>query len=463
MYFSKSKYNKQTVILSLSKEKFVYFCICFDRLNMTKIFNSFFLILFWCSNAVVAQQFNEFVKSTPQEIGVYDLQSLKENQTYIAMPFGKKTVLNPEQKQLIYEKVLVKLELVYTKYRSSETFNQQQLNTNRFIELEKLAPEIFENRFWGYELISQTNGNSTAECDKMFHGFVLTFRPNSTKNSLTQEANYLDKLVTTLIKNDSIATDTTPKNFTIKTHYDMTVGYLHDTIWFVDTFPKPSPPDFFYNQSLFNDSTVLNTFARNQNWQNFIVVTDVTGSMSPYSAQVFVWLKAQAENKKAKYFVFFNDGDEKESRKKTPLDTKGIYIVENKSLEDVMKTATKCMKNGSGGGESMENDVEAIIEGLKYYPNVEGVILVADNHEIMRDYDYINKIKVPVHVILCGAENRINIQYMDLVRQTKGTLHTSKSDITNLQDIKENEHFFIEKKEYMYHKGRFHSVYESRY
>ena len=136
---------------------------------------------------------------------------------------------------------------------------------------------------------------------------------------------------------------------------------------------------------------------------------------------------------------------------------------ENKSLDDVIKTATKCMKNGSGGGESMENDVEAIIEGLKYYPNAEGVVLVADNYEIMRDYDYINKIKIPVHVVLCGAENRINIQYMDLVRQTKGTLHTSKSDITNLHDIKENEHFFIEEKEYMYKKGRFHSIYESRY
>ncbi len=430
---------------------------------MTKIFNSILFILFFCAQTISAQEFNEFINSTPSYIEQYQLSELKENQLYISMPFGKQTVLNPEQKKMIQEKVLIKLELIYTKYRTAASFNQEKLNEKRFVELKKIAPEIFENRFWEYELISQTKGNSRAEANQLFHGFILTFRPNSTKNNLTQEANYLEKLVNSFIKNDSIIADTTPKNFTIKTHYDMTVGYLHDTIWFVDTFPKPSPPDFFYNQSLYNDSTVLNTFARNQNWKNFIVVTDVTGSMSPYSAQVFVWLKAQAENKTAKYFVFFNDGDEKESRKKTPLDTKGIYVEENKSLDDVIKTATKCMKNGSGGGESMENDVEAIIEGLKYYPNAEGVILVADNYEIMRDYDYINKIKVPVYVILCGAENRINIQYMDLVRETKGTLHTSKSDITNLQDIKENEHFFIEEKEYMYNKGKFHSVYEKRY
>lgn len=418
-----------------------------------------FLILFWFVQTINAQEFNEFINADPNYIGQYQLSALKENQLYISMPFGKKTVLNPEQKQLIHEKVLIKLELVYTKYRTADSFNQLKLNENRFVELKKLAPEIFENRFWEYELVSQTNGNSRTECNTLFHGFVLTFRPNSTKNMLTQEANYLEKLVNSFIKQDSITNDTTPKSFIIKTHYDMTVGYLHDTIWFIDTFPKPSPPDFFYNQTLYNDSTVLNTFTRNQTWQNFIVVTDVTGSMSPYSAQVFVWLKAQAENKIAKYFVFFNDGDEKESRKKIPLDTKGIYVEENKSLEDVIKAATKCMKNGSGGGESMENDVEAIIEGLKYYPQAESVVLVADNLEIMRDYEYINKIKVPVHVILCGAENRINIQYMDLVRQTKGTLHTSKSDITNLGNIKENEHFFIEDKEYMYKSGRFHSVY----
>ena len=142
-----------------------------------------------------------------------------------------------------------------------------------------------------------------------------------------------------------------------------------------------------------------------------------------------------------------------------PLETEGIYIAQNKDLKTVINTATKCMRRGSGGGESLENDVEAILDGAKQYPAADEIILVADNRESMRDYKFIKKIKVPIHIILCGAEIRINIQYLDLARQTKGSVHTFKSDVTNLHNIKEKEHFFIDDKEYMYQNGKFHSVY----
>jgi hypothetical protein len=421
----------------------------------------YFFLIFCCSQISSAQTYRALVNAPPIFVGEVDVSQLKENQLYIAMPFNEKTVLNPNQKKQLEERVAIKLELVYTKYRKSASFNQKQLNKNRLKELSKLVPHLFENRFWDFELISQTNGNSPEECNKMFHGFIITFRPNSTANTLNLEASYIEDLVNAMNKKDSVENDTLPLSYDIKTHYDQQVGYLHDTIWYVDTVKPPSPPDFFYNQKLYNDSTVLNAFKRNKNWKNFIVVTDVTGSMSPYSAQVFVWLKAQTKNNTVKYFVFFNDGDTKPSQKKKPLETEGIYISPNNTLDSVMAMAALCMRNGSGGGESMENDIEAIIDGLKQYPQADEIILVADNFEIMRDYKYIKKVKKPVHIILCGAENRINIQYLDLARQTKGTLHTFKSDVTNLQNIKEEEHFFIDGKEYMYHNGKFHSVYES--
>ena len=375
------------------------------------------------------------------------------------MPFAKKLVLNPEQKKQLKERVVIKLELVYTKYRTAESFNQKTLNRNRIKELNKLVPHLFENRFWEFELISQTNGNSRKECNNMFHGFIVTFRPNSSKEMLNSEANYLSGLVTTMLKNDSIENDTTPKNFNIKTHYDQQIGYVHDTVWYIDTIKPPSPPDFFYLQSLYKDTSVLSAFNRNKNWNNFIVATDVTGSMSPYSAQVFVWLKKQAENKAAKFFIFFNDGDEKPSNKKKPLETKGVYSTKNKTLQTVINTATKCMRNGSGGGEGLENDIEAIIDGIRQYPAAKEVVLVADNMEGMRDYKYIEKVNRPVRVIVCGGKHRINVQYLDLARQTKGSVHSPLSDVLNLQTIKENEHFFIDEKEYTFHKGRFHSLY----
>lgn len=423
----------------------------------------YFIILFCWVNITAAQSFNELASQSPRYTEEVDIANLKDNQLYIAMPFAKEVVLNPEQEKMFNERVMIKLELVYTQYKTAPSFNQKQLNINRLKELNKLVPNIFEFRLWDFELISQTNGSSREECDNMFHGFIVTFRPNSTANTLEAEASYLENLVQYMVKKDSLDSDTiTPKKliYDIKTHYDKNVGYLHDTIWRKDTLRTLPPPDFFYNQSLYNDSTVLNAFQRNQNWGDFIVVTDVTGSMSPYSAQVFVWLKAQAENKKAKYFVFFNDGDDKNSGRKKPLETGGVYVTENTDLQTVTNTAVKCMNKGSGGGESMENDVEAILDGAKQYPDAKAIILIADNYEIMRDYEFIKKIKKPVHVILCGADNRVNIQYLDLARQTKGTVHTSKTDITNLQEIKEGEQFLIEGKGYQYKNGRFHSVYD---
>lgn len=420
----------------------------------------YFLILFFLSAGCFGQSLEQMANISPNYIEEYNLKTLLPQQLYIATPFAKPIILNPEQEKLLKEKVVFKIELVYTKFRTSPTFNQVNLNLNRLKELKKVAPQLFENPLWEYELISQTNGNSREYCNNMFHGFIITLRPNSNKNNLKQEGNYITNLVTTMVKNDSIKNDTTPKKFSIKTHYDLNKGYIHDTTWYLDTFPPPRPPDFFYNHELYKDSTVLNVFDRNKDWKNFVVVTDVTGSMSPYSAQVFVWLKAQTENTKAKYFVFFNDGDDKDSKKKKPLDTKGIYVAENKNIDDVTKTAIKCMERGDGGGENMENDVEAIIEGIKYYPNADAIILVADNMESMRDYKFLDKIKKPVIVILCGTRGRINVQYLDLARQTKGSVHTSTSDITNLQNIKAGESFFIDEKEYTYENGRFHSVYE---
>ncbi len=415
----------------------------------------YFLLLFGCFKTLTAQSFTALVNTTPQFVNRVDVASLTNNQLFIAMPFAKDIVLNPQQKKTIAARVVIKLELVYTKYKTVATFNQKKLNTNRFKNLNKLLPNLFKNRLWNYELISQTNGNSRKECHKMFHGFILTFRPISDTSTQKEEIDFLDKVTEKLITKDTIPAK---KIIAIKTHYDMQVGYLHDTIWVKDTI-KPIPlPDFLQSINTIKDSTVLQILNRNKNWKNFIVSVDATGSMSPYIAQIFNWLIKLPNQNRAKCFVFFNDGNNKADNKKETLNTKGIYMDKNTSVVAVNKLVRKCIKNGNGG-DTKENDVEAILAGVKYYPKADEIILIADNYANMRDYAFISKIKKPVHIILCGAENRINIQYLDLARQTKGSVHTTKSDVNNLSNIKENEHFFIDDKEYMYKNGRFHSIY----
>ncbi|MCB9360392.1 MAG: hypothetical protein H6587_07405 [Flavobacteriales bacterium] len=420
---------------------------------------SFFVFLF-LSNYCFSNQVEYLANTRIIEKNEVNIHKLFPNQLAIAMPFANQLILNPEQKKALEEKAVIKIELVYTKYRTSSLFNQKELNIKRLKELQKLLPQLFENPLWDFNLISQTNGNSREECNKMFHGFIFTFRPNSTPETLEQEANYLDRLVSQTIKNDSLKKSSNKLELIadIKTRWDDRIGYVHDTIWKEEE--EVPVPDFFYDQSLYQDSTVLNSFSRNKNWKNFIVVTDVTGSMSPYIAQVFMWLKEQTEKANVQGFVFFNDGDNKPSNRKKPLETEGVYVVNNSSTEEVMAMAAKCMRKGSGGGESLENDIEAILLGIEEYSKIDEIILVADNRESMRDYKFIEKVKKPVHVILCGSDTRVNIQYLDLARHTKGTVHTKENDIIALDGFSNGQRFMIDDFEYLYENKQFHYLYK---
>lgn len=417
------------------------------------------LVFIFFVDKSIAQQMEGLLNTRVNFVREVNLAELKKNQLFISMPFAKEVVLNPEQKKVMEERVVVKVELVYTKYRKVVQFNQKELNRKRLLGLQKLLPQLFENPFWDFQLVSQTKGNSTEECDQMFHGFILTFRPNSTKETLAKEADYIENLVSKLT-DDLAKKDLTQKTYKIKTRWDN--RYVYDTIWTDKKVVPVTPPDFFYNPSLYNDSTVLRAFDRNSNWDNMMIVTDVTGSMSPYIAQVFVWLRQQVENKKAQYFVFFNDGDDKLSRRKEPLKTGGVYMIKNEGIDVVKNEVVLCMRKGDGGGEHLENDVEAIIEGIDKYKDAGDIVLIADNKESMRDYKFIGEIKKPVHVILCGAEHRINIQYLDLARKTGGSLHTLKTDITGLDKVQLGQIIIVEGKKYLYQKGRFHHIYSGQ-
>jgi hypothetical protein len=418
-----------------------------------------FFVLFFLVNKCFSNQIEYLANTNAIERAEFKLNELTLNQLAIAMPFAKELILNPEQKKALTEKAIIKVELVYTKYRTSPLFDQKKLNIDRLKELQKLLPVVFENPLWDFELISQTKGRSREDCKKMFHGFVFTFRPNSTKETLQLEAEYIQRLVSQSIKNDSLKNSSNKLELIadIKTRWDNRVGYVHDTIWKEEE--EVPVPDFFYDQSLYQDSTVLNSFSRNKKWNNFIVVTDVTGSMSPYIAQVFMWLREQTKETSAQGFVFFNDGDNKPSNRKKPLETEGVYAVNNNSTEEVMLMAAKCMKKGSGGGENLENDIEAILLGQNQYKEIDEVVLVADNRESMRDYKFIEKIKKPVRIILCGSDKRVNIQYLDLARQTKGSVHTKVNDILNLDSIENGAHFFIGEFEYLFENNQFHYLY----
>ncbi len=61
--------------------------------------------------------------------------------------------------------------------------------------------------------------------------------------------------------------------------------------------------------------------------------------MSPYAAQLLLWLKLTLDDAKARYLVFFNDGDKRPDSEKRPGSTGGIYSAEVNGLDNALALA----------------------------------------------------------------------------------------------------------------------------
>jgi hypothetical protein len=191
-------------------------------------------------------------------------------------------------------------------------------------------------------------------------------------------------------------------------------------------------------------------------------VTDVTESMNPYLEEVLIWhaLNLRQGNGAAKY-VFFNDGDNKTAAAKVIGQTGGLYDCQgnNEDLSEVLRTMQLAIQSGLGGGEPPENDLEAVLDGQGKKAAAEEVILIADSYSRVRDMALLSQIKVPVRIILCGADEKnayyqsmtadINEQYLTIAHRTGGSLHTLKSDIWNLSEKKEGEEVQIGQSKYV--------------
>ncbi len=125
----------------------------------------------------------------------------------------------------------------------------------------------------------------------------------------------------------------------------------------------------------------------------------------------------------------------------------------------MIKAAYRC-RNAGDGGDVEENNIEAILFAVKKNPKLKEVYMIADNNANMRDYDLMDRVKVPVHIILCGVKEKIpiNTEYLDLARHTNGSIHTVEEDIDNLIKVAEGKTIEISGFEYKIVNGKFVQV-----
>ena len=141
---------------------------------------------------------------------------------------------------------------------------------------------------------------------------------------------------------------------------------------------------------------------------------------------------------RVKQFVFFNDGDYTRDADKVIGQTGGIYHTKSKAYREVELTALQSMFNG-GGGDSPENDVEALLRGLHLCPDCQENILIADNFSKVRDLELLHEINQPIRIIICGSETGVNVENLNLARDTGGSIHLMEEDLFELIQLNEGK------------------------
>lgn len=203
----------------------------------------------------------------------------------------------------------------------------------------------------------------------------------------------------------------------------------------------------------FQDTVVSAVFSRNKDWTNKLVTIDVTGSMAPFNTQVELWYQMNAATENQTQFVLFNDGDNMSNQAKIIGNTGGIYFCNNCTPEE-LSTKILIAKTKGSGGDGPENDIEALVKGIR--PEHSEIILIADNYSAVRDMALLSQLNRPIRVVLCGALNRRpHVDYLTLAYATGGSIHTMEQDLVNLSLLIDGEKITIGNQVYMLKRGRF--------
>lgn len=383
---------------------------------------------------------------------------------------------------------ILSIHLVFTDY--PKTASLQTLNTKRWQQICMLLPQGIQWNTLQLGVFRQTDGYDKATAEKLFHGFIIQYRSASNKLKRTSEIRLIREATDSFLANipvpinakvnhwDYIRGGSGQKSVTYKgvpvslVYKDRTTAekiarknaqpvwpvpakeLIEKEIIYVKPENRLSFPDTLYlipkvrysDRPLLNGltantkqlkDTALFTLLANKPANNIGLVIDVTGSMSPYVAQVLIWLQALQYSKAIKAVTCFNDGNDKATTEKEIGRTGGIYTQVYTSYEALVNMILKAMDAGDGG-DLTENAVEAILIAQQKTPDVEELWLVADGWAPVRDIVLANQIQKPVVIFINGPRTFVHEHYVELALKTKGQLILPDGTRVKLQALVDN-------------------------
>lgn len=455
-------------------------------------------------------------KAKEFELAQYDISRESKYIIYLPMNYSK-FLFTEDDKALFHtlrDTMIERIDLVYTVFRRSKTFNQIKLNKERYEMFQKFFPQAFNNNLIDWNLMAQNGTMDYKEAQTYFHGFVIYLKPHrvTTKDGITigtamdprvdepetriLETNEEVAKIKTLLSKSTATKIVQDTSYTKKRKRFWTGLYLSKTRAgrkkgkrFKKAGPKrpkeyrtkeikemviterevPDPEAALEPEKVIaemtEDSVVYSVLNRTLGrWEDHVVVQDVTGSMHPYLTQTLLFLRSHIKKNTTEKFVFFNDGDNKPDG---PLGySGGCYYMSADNVKEIEEMAFEAMRNGKGG-KAPENDIEAILYGIKKFPSCKGVVLIADNFSRIRDFRLIPrlmKLGKPVRVVICGIAKGdvVNLDYIYLARYTGGSIHTLNEDITDLADKKDGSPFKVGSQYFQIEKNAIKLIHQSK-
>lgn len=172
-----------------------------------------------------------FAQISPADVARYraktcEKATISENtgRLFIPVPFGK-SELNTRQIHLPKNAQVISVQLMFTRFRRSDRFKQQELNRRRLENLYKLMPEVFQDPAVDWNLMEQTGADDYGEAKSYFHGFRIDYRTlistekerkdevDSLFSALREDAGSLDSETDFLPRIKNKKTDSEPVKF----------------------------------------------------------------------------------------------------------------------------------------------------------------------------------------------------------------------------------------------------------
>ena len=398
------------------------------------------------------------------------------NTLYLPMYFNTADVIEKYNfNELPNGKEVIRIHLAYTRYKEVDTFNQKKLNRNRFIKLYEKFPELFDSKEIEWRVYEQVKATKHEVAEKELHGFVIFMKEPRDWSELIKERSLIDKLLldfhdSTIVVPDKkvyrVRRKRVPTGRFIPVRVDKQekgIRYNTQSIWgrepeykmVYDTLGFKTIKGSSRKVGIFNDNILANSNEYeslvNRKFEGkWAIVSDVTASMSPYSAQVLAFLKSNVEFRKNSNLAFYNDGDGKPESLKRLGYSGGIYYVGGTDMDSVYFTMLTAMKNGDGG-DYPENSIEAIVRAIHKWPKTDSVLLIADSKAMVKDIKLLKYIKKPVCILLCGNVNGdIPEDYLEISRRTNGCIIQTDGDLRIEHKLKNGEIVELNGREYRY-------------